>query len=291
MQTSSAPKRRAAVCWPACLATADQRGARRGLAHGGEREQPDRAGADDRDVLARLDVGDRARRAARRRAARPARRPRRTGRPGTVCSCDSWRDEALAPAAAGVAAEAGLQAGARGRRRSCGGTARAGPARTRGTAARPRTRAAERGLDDDALAACAGRRRSRPRSRGRGRTACWSASRGAARPCRRAAPGRSRRCRSAAGGSAASPGPGARGGRISSSASAPAPGRPARVGDVLGDARRVGQRLHQTAARSVVQVSIGQRRRRASRESRKSGLIACGWPTSSSSGRSPRLSP
>ena len=153
MQTSSAPKRRAAVCWPACLATHDHRRARCGLADGGEREQPDRARADDR---------DRSRPAGRRRW-RAACSAHASGSTSTASSSESSsghgvqlglvRDEALAPAAAGLAAEAGLQAG--------GHVAVDHVATQRGHALRAlgaRRRdaahgAAERGLDDDALAA------------------------------------------------------------------------------------------------------------------------------------------
>ena len=151
-QTSSAPKRRAAVCWPGVLGDADQRRARRGLAHRRQRQQPDRAGADDRDVLAGLDVGDARRRAARRRAARRARRPRRTDRRARVCSCDSCATRPFAPAAAGVAAEAGLQA------RGDDAVGRVAAERDEALRALRARRqaadgAAERGLDDDALAA------------------------------------------------------------------------------------------------------------------------------------------
>ena len=62
-------------------------------------------------------------------------------------------DEALAPAAAGLAAEAGLQARGDVAVGRVAAQRAAGPARTRGRAAEAAGGAAERGLDDDALAA------------------------------------------------------------------------------------------------------------------------------------------
>ena len=213
-QTSSAPKRRAAVCWPGVLGDADQRRARRGLAHRGEREQPDRAGADDRDVLAGLDVGDRARRAARRRAARPARRPRRTDRPGTVCSCDSCATRpSLQPPPVSrqkpVCRPAEMSPSVV-LRHSADEALRALGARRRGRGRCSRARAGRR-----RARRVAGRRRSRPRSRGRGRTACdVSVAR-----CSEALPESSARSEPqmpvSVGRIGSQSGPGARGGRIS----------------------------------------------------------------------------
>ena len=129
-------------------------------------------------------VGDRARRAARRPAARPARRPRRPGSSGTVCSCDGVGDEPLAPAAAGVAAVAGLQARrtaspsvvcgrARGRPGAHSGQrARARAPRSRARAGPPRARPARPAAISPTI--------SWPGTNGR----ATSARRGTARPCR-----------------------------------------------------------------------------------------------------------
>ena len=60
----------------------DRRGRAARSRSGGQRQQPDRAGADHRHGVAGLHISARRRRAARRPAARPARRPRRPGRRG-----------------------------------------------------------------------------------------------------------------------------------------------------------------------------------------------------------------
>ena len=134
-QTSSAPNRRAAPSWPRCLATHRIVGARLRGAQRGERQQPDRPRADHGDVLARLDVGDRG--GVQRAGQRLDQHGVLVGQVvGHGVQLRLVRDQPLAPAAAGVAAVAGLQARPRRRRRSCAGTARAGRTRTRGTARR-----------------------------------------------------------------------------------------------------------------------------------------------------------
>ena len=263
------------------------------LAQRGDGQQPDRAGADHRHPLARLRVGDRARRAARRRAARPARRPRRAGRRGRR--------------AAGSRARPGPRSS---RRRRRGSSRSAGRRETcavdrvpaqRGQAAGalgavrldPARLAAERRLHDDALAlARAGgdladdlvagherRRRSAtarysdaspdssawsepqmPLSRGRTGSQSGAGRRGRADVLQRERPAGRRRARLGRPGSAAIDG------RYWSASIRPPPFR-----------------------RAIPRPA--SRRRRASRDRRKSGLTACGWPTISSSGRSARLSP
>src|SRR3954471_2642926 len=91
------------------LGDADQRGARRGFSYGREREQPDRARADDRDGLAWLDVGDL--RGVQRAGQRLDEHRVLVGQlVGDGVQLRLVRDEALAPAAAAVAAETGLEA-------------------------------------------------------------------------------------------------------------------------------------------------------------------------------------
>ena len=207
------------------LGDADQRRARRGLAHRREREQPDRARADDRDVLARLDVGDRARRAARTRAARPARRPRRTRSSGTVCSCDacatrpslqpppvSRQKPVCSPAERSPSVDVAAQRGQ---------ALRALGARRRGRARRSRARAGRR-----RARRAAGPRRSRPRSRGRGRTGCdVSVAR-----CSEALPVTQREVGAADAGEARADRQPVRAGRARRADLAPAPARPRRAG-------------------------------------------------------------
>ena len=212
---------------------------------------------------------------------------------GTRVQLRLVRDQALAPAAAGVAAEAGLQAGARRRRRSCCGTARAGPAAHSVHGGEAADGAAERGLDDDALAAPRpGPDLAHDLVAGDERRADVSVAR-----CREALPESSAR---------SEPQMPVSVGRTGSQSG---PGR-ARRADLLAARarrRRAGPRLRgdvlrrASACRSAPASDRGPSRSSTSRsasgagaprgESRKSGLIGCGWPTSSSIGRSARLSP
>ena len=208
------------------------------------------------------------------------------GRRGRCAAGTRVRDQALAPAAAGVAAEAGLQAG---------GDVAVGRVATQRDQAlralgarrpRPRTRAAERGLDDDALAApragadlahdlvAGDERRARQR-----------------RQMQRRLAGEQREVGAADAGQARADRQPVRAGR-------------ARRADLLQRAARPLRQLRRawrrtwrcSACRSAPALRPPLARSSTPRsasgavaprgESRKSGLIACGWPTSSSIGRS-----
>ena len=212
------------------------------------------------------------------------------GRRGRCAAATRVRDEALAPAAAGVAAEAGLQAGGdvavgrvaaqRGQALRALGARRSSPRAAQPSAGWTTTRSPRRG--------------PAPISP----TISWPGTNGVLRQRRevqRGLAGEQREVGAADAGQARADRQPVRAGRarradLLERQRAGAGQARARRDVASASARRVGQRL-QTAARSVRHSSIGQRRRRASRARRKSGLIACGWPTSSSSGRSARLSP
>ena len=224
-------------------------------------------------------------------------------------------DHERRPAAAGVAAEAGLQARLEVAEGDALAVAEVAPLRRPGRPGRcpgRRSRAPARARPGR----CRRCRRGRPPPRGRGRTGTTRSARSSATRCRRWWPGRCRRCPARRGRMRTQSGPGRSGGSTSRRRSgptwAPAPGitRPAATrGRVAGDValeqqrlhRRTHQRVGQAAVRAAafadrqqhagapgafVQCSTSQPRLRARAARRVSGLTATGKPTASSIGRS-----
>ena len=242
--------------------------------------------------VAGLDVGDRAPRAARTRAARPARRPRRAGRPGRCAAGDV------------CATRPSLQPPPESRQKPVCRPAETSPSVVwRQSATSPCAHSGHGGVRPRAAQPSAGWTTTRsPRARA-GADLAHDLVAGDERRARqrrevqRGLAGEQREVGAADAGQARADRQPVRAGRARRADLLQR--QRARAGQVRARRRRTWRcsacrsapASAQIAARSVVHVSTGQRRRRASRESRKSGLIGCGWPTSSSIGRSPRLSP
>ena len=253
--------------------------------------------------------------------ARPSPRPRRSGRRARV-QLAAVGHHRRRPAAAGVAAEPGLQAGLEVAEGDALArlTGRPGAGRARRVDAPGG--AAEHGLDHHP--AC--RRRGRPRPRGRARTGTTRWARSSGTTCRRWWPGRCRRCRPGGAAARTQSAPGQRG-RVDVDAARSGPTRRPGAGRsapaTMAAAKRAGLRANTSAfiAAPVLgsasrwrrseraaaerqgradgqqraggapgglgaKCSTSQPRLRARAARRVSGLTATGKPTASSMGRS-----